>query len=144
MRLVFAIALAMGLPVTAIAQDAAPDLKGMWSGPFRTVIFGQNPHHPGSETVTATPRVREITFTLDFEGQDGNLIWGHSWSDPAGKEPFAATITADGKTIVGADTDGSFSMSIAGPDRIDLCYTHSGLGPSQSIVSSCGTLERGQ
>lgn len=144
MRLAFAVVMAIGIPAAATAQDSAPDLKGTWSGPFRTVIFGHNPHHPGSETVTSAPRVREITFTLDFEGQDGNLVWGHSWSDPASKEPFAATITADGKTIVGADTDGSFSMSIAGADSIDLCYTHTGLGPSQSIVASCGTLARGK
>ena len=106
------------------------------------MIFGHNPHHPGSETLTAPPRVREIVFTFDIEGQDGNLVWGQSWSDPARKEPFAATITADGKTIVGADTDGSLTMRIAGPDTMELCYTHTGLGPSQSIVASCGVMER--
>ena len=90
MRLALAFGLAIGLPASAIAQDAAPDLVGTWSGPFRTVIFGNNPHHPGSETVATPPRIREITFTLDVEGQDGNLIWGQSWSDPARKEPFAA------------------------------------------------------
>jgi hypothetical protein len=142
MRLVLAYALAIGLPATAIAQDAAPDLIGTWSGPFRTVIFGNNPHHPGSETVATPPRIREITFTLGVEGQDGDLIWGQSWSDPARKEPFAATITADGKTIVAADTDGSMTMSLTGPDSMKLCYTHTGLGPSQSIVASCGSLER--
>ena len=142
MRTILALFVGIGLLVSALAQDAAPDLKGTWSGPFRTVIFGHNPHHPGAETVTGTPRVREIDFTFDFEGQDGNLIWGHSWSDPASKEPFAATITADGKTIVGADTDGSFTMRITGPDSIDLCYTHTALSPSQSIVASCGSIAR--
>ena len=44
----------------------------------------------------------------------------------------------DFKTIVGADTDGSLTMRVAGPDTMELCYTHSGLGPSQSIVASCG------
>jgi hypothetical protein len=144
MRLVLAFALAIGVPATVIAQDAAPDLVGTWSGPFRTVIFGNNPHHPGSETVSTPPRIREITFTLDVEGQDGNLIWGQSWSDPARKEPFAATITVDGKTIMGADTDGSLTMTLAGPDRMEVCYTHTGLGPSQSIVASCGAAERGR
>lgn len=144
MRLALAIALTIGIPVGVLAQDAPPDLVGTWSGPFRTVIFGHNPHHPASETAEAEPRVREIAFTLEIEGQDGNLIWGQSWSDPARKEPFAATITADGKTIVGADTDGSLTLSIAGPDRMDICYTHNGLGPSRSIVASCGVIERGR
>jgi hypothetical protein len=144
MRFALMVALAIGLPACAVAQDAPPDLVGAWSGPFRTVIFGHNPHHPGSETVATPPRIREIVFTFEIEGQDGNLVWGQSWSDPARKEPFAATITADGKTIVGADTDGSLTMSIAGPDRLDLCYTHAALGPSQSIVASCGFIERGK
>ncbi|HET7715306.1 MAG TPA: hypothetical protein VFK86_06735 [Bauldia sp.] len=142
MRSAVMLVLAAGLPAGALAQDSAPNLVGTWSGPFKTVIFGHNPHHPGSETVSNPPRIREIEFTMHFEGQDGNLLWGHSWSDPARKEPFAATINADGKTIVGADTDGSLTMSIAAPDRIDICYTHTGLGPSQSIVASCGVIER--
>jgi hypothetical protein len=141
MRIALMIALAIGMPAGALAQDALPDLVGTWSGPFRTVIFGNNPHHPGSETVATPPRIREITFTLDIQGQDGDLIWGQSWSDPARKEPFAA-VAADGKTIVGADTDGSMTMSLAGADSMKLCYTHTGLGPSQSIVASCGALER--
>lgn len=139
--LLAAVACTLALPV--VAQEAVPDLVGTWSGPFRTVIFGHNPHHPGSETTAAPPRIREIAFTLEVEGQDGNLIWGQSWSDPARKEPFAASITADGKTIIGADTDGSLTLSIAGPDRLDICYAHNGLGPSQSIVASCGVIERG-
>ena len=145
MRLAVTVGLLVGLPAIAFAQDAAPNLVGVWSGPFRSVIFGHNPHHPGSETLTAPPRVREISFTFEIEGQDGNLLWGRSWSsDPAKKEPFAATITADGKTIVGADTDGSLTMSIAAADSLELCYTHTGLGPSQSIVASCGVMGRGK
>src|SRR5262245_34525220 len=110
----------------AIAQ-AVPDLKGTWSGPFRTVIYGHNPHHPGQSTVADAPRVREITFTLEVQGRDGRLLWGQSWSDPKQKEPFALTMMADGKTIIGADTDGSLTASIASPDRMELCYTHNAL-----------------
>jgi hypothetical protein len=50
----------------------------------------------------------------------------------------------DGKTIMGADTDGSLTMTLAGPDSMEVCYTHTGLGPSQSIVASCGAAERGR
>lgn len=134
----------LGGAAAASAEDATaiPDLKGVWSGPFKTVIFGHNPHHPGAETTSSPPRVREITFTLEFEGQDGRLLWGKSWSDPAKKEPFAATITADGKTIVGADTDGAYSSTITAPGRMDLCYTQTALGPQQAIIASCGVIEQ--
>jgi hypothetical protein len=126
----------------AVAQDAPPDLTGTWSGPFRTVIFGNNIWHPGSETTDSPPRVREVTVNLEVEGQDGALLWGRSWSDPSRKEPFAATITADGRTFTGADTDGALSGTITGPDSVDFCYTQTGLGPSKAIVASCGTLAR--
>ena len=127
--------------IAAVAQTV-PNLKGTWSGQWKTVIHGQNPHHPAGKKAAGGPRVREITFTIDIEGQDGALLWGKSWSSPRRKEPFAATITADGKTIIGADTDGSLTMSIAGPDRIDGCYAHSALSPSKSIVASCGAVQR--
>jgi hypothetical protein len=129
------------LATATVAQaQSAPDLKGAWSGKFRTVILGSNPHHPGG--AADTPRVREITFTFDIEGQDGRLLWGKSWSNPERKEPFVASITSDRRTLIGADTDGSMTMRIGGRGRMDLCYIHSATGPSQSMVASCGTMQR--
>src|SRR5262245_59535372 len=134
------------IAVSALASSAlaqtTPDLKGTSSGQFRTVIYGNNPHHPGQQTVDNAPRIREITFTFDIEGQDGRLLWGKSWSAPERKEPFAATITPDGRTIIGADTDGSLTVTIVAPDRLEMCYSHSALSPSKSIVASCGALQR--
>src|SRR5688572_3967993 len=88
------------------------------------------------------PRVREITFTLEIEGQEGRLVWGKSWSNPERREVFVATISSDGKAMLGADTDGSLRADVVGPDQLDLCYTQTGLGPSQAIVASCGELKR--
>lgn len=130
-------AMASGAPA-----QTPPDLKGTWSGPFKTAILGNNPHHPGAESPADPPRIREIDFTFDIEGQDGRLVWGRSWSNPERKEPFVGTITADGKVMLGVDTDGSISADIAEPERMELCYTQTGLGPSQAIVASCGALTR--
>src|SRR5262249_16735141 len=116
----------------AFAQTA-PDLKGTWSGQWKTAIHGVNPHHPG--TATDAPPVREITFTLEVEGQDGRLLWGKSWSTPERKEPFAAALSADGKSIIGADTDGSLTGTVMAPDRLEMCYAHTALSPSKSIVA---------
>ncbi len=138
--LVVTVIAVLATTAAALAQ-AVPDLKGTWSGQWRTVIYGTNPHHPAPGTPAGAPRIREITFTMEIEGQDGRLLWGKSWSNPDRKEPFAATITPDGK-IIGSDMDGSLTMSIAAPDRLDACYTHSALSPSQSIVASCGALQR--
>ena len=131
--------LASAIPVAA---QTVPDLKGAWSGQWKTVIVGRNAHHPARGAAAKAPRVREITFTFEVEGQDGALLWGKSWSNPARKEAFAATVTGDGKTIIGSDFDGTLSLSIGGADRLDGCYTHSALGPSKSIVASCGAMQR--
>lgn len=145
MRRLILATMIMAAPAAAFAQDATiPDLIGTWSGVWRTVIFGQNPHHPEGEATTDAPRIREITFTMDFEGQDGRLVWGHSWSDPARKEPFAGSITADGKRIVGVDTDGSLDISIVSADLMEACYANTALGPSSAIVASCGSIQRNQ
>ncbi len=136
------IAFAVGLAGASAQEAAPPDITGVWSGPFKTVIFGHNSHHPGNETLAQPPRVREITFTMAFEGQDGIVAWGHSWSDPARKEPFGIAFGADGKTGMGADTDGSLTVTLTGSDRMEVCYAHTGLSPSQAIVASCGVLTK--
>ncbi len=122
--------------------QSVPDLKGTWSGPFKTAILGNNPHHQGTETIADPPRIRQIDFTFDIEGQDGRLVWGKSWSNPERKEPFVGTITADGQTILAADTDGSINADVRNLELMDLCYTQTGLGPSQAIVATCGQLKR--
>jgi hypothetical protein len=142
MRVVLAALLTVAVSTAAGAQGAAPDLKGTWTGKFRSIVYGANSHHPGAQAVTDVPRVRELEFSFEIIGQDGGLLWGNSWSDPAVKEPFAWTIVPDGKSIVGADTDGTFQISIVSPTELNLCYEHTGLSPSKSIVASCGSMSR--
>ena len=140
---VFALAL-LGIAATAArAQDAIPDLKGTWSGKGKSIVFGSHPHHPGSQTTADPPRVRDIEATHIVEGQDGRLAWGHSSSAVADtKEPFAWAISSDNKTIVGADVDGYFRITLVSPDRMEKCYTHNGLSPSKSIVATCYLMDR--
>jgi hypothetical protein len=139
-----AFALALGGAVTAArAQDMIPDLNGTWSGKGKSIVFGNNPHHPGSQTVTSPPRVRDFEFTFVVDGQDGRLAWGHSLSTSAStNEPFAWAISADNKSIIGADTDGYYQMTVMSRDRIEMCYAHSGLSPGGSIVATCYVMER--
>jgi hypothetical protein len=74
------------------------------------------------------------------EGQDGRLAWGHSSSAVADtKEPFAWAIASDHKTIVGADVDGYFRITLIGMEK---CYSHNGTSPSRSIVATCYTMDR--
>jgi hypothetical protein len=142
MKSLIAVLATLVLAAGTAAAESVPDLKGIWTGPFRTLIYGHNDHHPGDQTADAPPRIRDIIFSVEVVGQDGRLLWGTSWSDPAKKEPFAGTLSMDGKTIIGADTDGSLVMNILGPDSVEVCYTQTAATPSQAIIASCGVTER--
>ena len=58
------------------------------------------------------------------------------------KEPFAWTIASDNKTIVGADMDGSFHITLISPDRMEKSYTQNAQSPSKSIVATCHMMDR--
>jgi hypothetical protein len=127
----------------ANAQDAIPDLKGTWTGKGKSIVFGNNPHHPGTQTATDPPRVRDIEAIYVIDGQDGRLVWGRSSSTAANtQEPLAWAIAADNKTIVGADMDGYYHINLLSPDRMEKCYVQNGLSPTRSVVASCHVMER--
>jgi hypothetical protein len=139
----FALALTGLATTVAGAQDAIPDLKGSWSGKGKAIVFGNGPHHPGSQSSADPPRVRDIEATHVVDGQDGRLVWGRSSSTVAdNKEPFAWAIASDNKTIVGADVDGYFRITLISPDRMEKCYAHNGTSPSKSVVATCYTMDR--
>jgi len=143
MRILALTALLLCGATTAYGQSAPPDLKGTWVGKGRSVVFGHNPHHPGAQTMESPPRIRDYEFSFVVEGQDGRLAWGRNSSSVAQtREPFAWAITADGKTVVGSDTDGSYFMTLQSADLMELCYTHNGQSPSKSIVASCTMVTR--
>ena len=141
--IIFALAL-LGIAATAAsAQDAIPDLKGTWTGKGKAMVIGNNPHHPGSQTAADPPRLRDIEATHMVEGQEGRVAWGHSSSTVADtKEPFAWAIASDNKSIVGADMDGYFHITLVSPDRMEKCYVHNGTSPTHSVVATCYMMDR--
>jgi len=145
MRLtIFALALLSATALTvASAQDAIPDLRGTWSGQGKSIVYGKHAHHPGSQTVNDPPRVRDIEATYVVEGQAGRLAWGRSSSAVADtKEPFAWAMASDNRSIVGADRDGYFKITLISPDRMEKCYVHNGTSPSGSVVATCHVMDR--
>jgi hypothetical protein len=140
---IFALAV-IGITASAArAQDAIPDLKGTWTGKGKSIVWGSHPHHPGAQTLNDPPRVREIEATYVVEGQEGRLAWGRSSSAVADtKEPFAWALTNDNKSILGADVDGYFHITLITPDRMEKCYVHNGISPTHSIVATCHFMDR--
>ena len=141
--LVCALMLVGAAATAAYAQDAIPDLKGTWTGKGKSIVFGTNLYHPGSQTAQEPPRVRDIEATHTVEGQEGRVAWGHSSSTVADtKEPFAWAIASDNKSIVGADMDGYFRITLISPDSMEKCYVHNGTGPTHSVVATCYVMNR--
>jgi hypothetical protein len=141
-RLAFALTL-ISVATAARAQDAVPDLKGVWSGKGQSIVFGANPHHPGPQTANDPPRVRDFEFTFVVEGQDGHLAWGYSYSSVSATHvPFAWAISANNKTIIGANNHGSFEMTVMSLDRTEMCYSNTGLSLDGSIVATCYMMDR--
>jgi hypothetical protein len=141
--LVVALALLVAPATVVRAQDAIPDLKGTWSGKGKSVVFGNNAYHPGTQATADPPRIHDIEATHTVEGQDGRLAWGHSSSTAADtKEPFAWVISSDNKTIIGSDMDGYFRITLVSADRMEKCYVHNGTSPTHSIVATCYMMDR--
>jgi hypothetical protein len=140
---VLALALLGTAAMAARAQDAIPDLRGTWTGKGQSIVFGHHPYHPGPQTVSDPPRVRDIEATHVVAGQQGRVAWGTSsvtGSDT--KDPFAWAISSDNKSIVGADSDGYFRITLLSPERMEKCYVHNGTSPSGSIVATCYFMDR--
>jgi hypothetical protein len=145
-HLVLAIALLGVAAPAASAQDmaaAVPDLKGTWIGKGQAIVLGNHTYHPGKETPADPPRVRDIDVTHLVEGQNGRVAWGRSSAASADtKEPFVWAITNDNRSIVGADLDGYFRITLITPDRMEKCYVQNGVSPSRAVVAACYLMDR--
>jgi hypothetical protein len=141
MKTLMALALMLAMtPLAADAQDAIPQLKGTWKGTGKILLFGTTEHLSGSPQ-NAVVRDLEVTHTVT--GQDGRLIWGTTSSaNNDSKEPFGWALAADNRTIIGADTDGYYRITIVSADRIEKCYAQSATGPRQAIVATCFMMDR--
>jgi hypothetical protein len=141
MKTLMALALMLAMtPLAADAQDAIPQLKGTWKGTGKILLFGTTEHLSGSPQ-NAVVRDLEVTHTVT--GQDGRLIWGTTSSaNNDNKEPFAWALAADNRTMIGADTDGYYRITIVSADRIEKCYAQSATGPRQAIVATCFMMDR--
>lgn len=142
-RYAFALAILSVMSHGVFAQDAVPDLKGTWTGKGKSVVFGSNAHHPGRPAIGGAPRVRDIEVTYVVDGQDGRLVWGRASTAVANqREPFAWAIASDNRTMIGADMDGYYRITIDSADRMEKCYAHNAARPSRSIVAGCHMVSR--
>jgi hypothetical protein len=123
------------LPAAAAAQDAIPDLKGTWRGVGKILLYGNTEHLSGAPGAAV---IRDLDVSHTVIGQEGRLLWGTTSStNNDSKEPFAWAMSSDNKTILGADTDGYYRLTVVSADRIEKCYVQNSAGPRQAIVATC-------
>ena len=118
----------------AAAQSPIPSLKGTWKGTGKILLFGTTEYLSGSPKEAVVRHLEVIHTGL---GQDGRLIWG---TISAGN--FAWAVTADNKTIIGADTDGYYRLTILSPDQMEKCYVQNAASSRQAIVAACFVMSR--
>jgi hypothetical protein len=124
----------------AAAQETVPSLKGTWSGTGKVLLYGTTEHLGGSPNSAI---VRDLTVTHTVLGQDGHLVWGSTSStNNDSKEPFAWALASDNKSIVGADSDGYYRITLLGPDRMEKCYVQSAVSSRKAIVATCFVMTR--
>jgi len=104
-------------------------------------VIGSGGYRPGSRTLKDAPYTDERVFNYSIEGQEGRRFWGRIESGSR-TEPFAAAISRDDRTALGADTDGSFHFTILSADEMELCYTQPATSPSNQIVATCFLIKR--
>ena len=140
MKLIGLIVASLAMAATAAAQDAVPSLAGVWKGTGKIVLYGTTEHLSGSAQNAV---VRDLEVTHKVEGQDGRLLWGTTSSaNNDSREPFAWALSSDNKTIIGADTDGYYRITIMSPDRFEKCYAQSAANPRSAIVATCFMMDR--
>lgn len=124
--------------IPAQADDAWPDLTGVWSGVSPSVVRGNPPHHQSTEPAGEV-RISERAFTMTIEGQEGRTFWG-TIASPDSTEGIVGAIAADGRTIHIADTDGYAQAVLLEPDTMDVCYV---LSSTAVQVAACYPMTRG-
>ena len=123
--------------VAAVAiATKVPDVKGTWIGTGEAVVLGNAPHH-APVPATDRPRLSQVEFTMNVEGQSGRRFWGTVASAGA-QEPLIGVISFDGKTVYMRDSDGATEGVLVDRDTMDVVYGHSGT----SMVVSANRFKR--
>src|SRR6476660_8044262 len=71
LRYVFALAILGAVMTPVQAQDAIPDLKGTWTGKGKSIVFGNNAHHAGKQTIANPPRCATLRRSTSLKVRMG-------------------------------------------------------------------------
>jgi hypothetical protein len=126
----------MGHASETAAQDATPDLTGVWSGHGTGAVFGQLGHHvPAADPPFVD---QSVIWTLTIERQAGRGLAG-TWKSPNDSERLLGVIRSDNETVHLVDEDTYFNGRVLSDREMEVCLQETGGG---SMVATCYVLER--
>lgn len=115
-----ALAALANTPATG-AEDAAPDLTGVWSGKVEAGISQGTQGHEPEVTEPAFGNY-ELTFTLTIVEQEGRAILG-TWSSPGHSEQILGVLRGNNTDLLMVDEDSYFDGNLLSPTSMELCLT---------------------
>ena len=120
----------------ALAQDAIPDLKGVWSGKGTGGVVAGNLGH---QEASNEPRFKDtsVTWTITIDQQQGPGLIG-SWASPNKKEELIGVIRPDNKPVLFVDPDTFFSGMLRSENEMEACLQENG----ESLVATCYVFKR--
>lgn len=124
------------LAPAALAADAIPDLKGVWSGQATGgVVAGKLGHQDASDA----PRFKDtsVTWTITIAEQQGPGLIG-TWASPNKTEELIGVIRPDNKTVLFVDPDTFFSGMLRSENEMEACLQENG----ESMVATCYVFRR--
>ncbi len=126
--------ISLALSPVAGADEAWPDLTGVWTGTSESVVRGDPLHHEGGEA----PHLSGLAFTLTIEGQSGRRFWG-VLASPHDSEAVVGVIANDRRSLYFVDHDGYGIDVLVDENTIDHCYLQAG---TEVQVAACVTFTR--
>ncbi len=130
--------LAAGIAIapSAFAQDAIPDLKGVWSGQATGGVVAGNLGH---QAASNEPRFKDtsVTWTITIVEQEGPGLIG-TWASPSKSEELIGVIRPDNKTVHFVDPDTFFSGWLRSENEMETCLQENG----ESMVATCYVFKR--
>jgi hypothetical protein len=122
--------------VPALAQDAIPDLKGVWSG---TATGGVVAGNLGHQEASNEPRFKDtsVTWTITIEQQEGPGLIG-TWASPNKTEELIGVIRPDNRTVHFVDPDTFFQGFLRAENELEACLQENG----ESMVATCYVFRR--
>ena len=120
----------------AFAQDAIPDLKGVWSGQATGGVVAGNLSH---QEASNEPRFKDtsVTWTITIDKQEGPGLIG-TWASPNKTEELIGVIRPDNKTVHFVDPDTFFSGILRSENELETCVQENG----ESRVATCYVFKR--